>query len=597
MTSVFGNHVPEIPYRPIAELFALYRDRDPAKTAIVDLDSGTAITFGELDRLTTDIAGLLKSRGVVKGSRVLLLSDENLEKLLLWFGIWRLGAVVCPLNVEINEKVLAELAPVVNPSLVLWHKDLDVEALVGDCRAPRIGFGAWSDNGNADPQDELFSRLARVEAEELPERNNAEDIACIFCTSGTTSRPKIVIYDHCAYWLNGLSTLECLGLTEDDRTLEYRSFGWNSAQVLSLMPFLQKGLSLHIAKRFSHSRFFEWIRQYGITFAAGVPTVLNMLLNTPPPDPSLHTPLKGEGRTAEGSSGWGDPLRDPPPHAGEGREGAEALSPPPGPLAQADPRSSRGQALPPSGGGEGDDKEVAKVLPTWRLMSCSTAPLTAQQWRQFEEMYGVKLLQMYGMSEAGWVCGNRTYKNRVGTVGVPALHQEFAIVDAEGRPCPPGVEGEVTAGGPHTAIGYLLDDGTIEPIRPNRVKTGDLAVEDPDGFIRVTGRTKDLIIRGGVNIAPVEIDEVLLKHPGVLEAAAVGVPDKIYGEEVVCYVVAKPGAGLTEAAVKRHCEAFLPLPKMPKQIFIVADLPKSDRAKVLRDRLREDWIARMRASA
>src|SRR5215813_14348034 len=102
MTGVFGDHVPGIPYRPIADLLGHYRDRDPAKTAIVDLDSGSAITFGELDRITTEIACLLKSRGVAKGSRVLLLSDESLEKLLLWFGIWRLGAVVCPLNIEIK---------------------------------------------------------------------------------------------------------------------------------------------------------------------------------------------------------------------------------------------------------------------------------------------------------------------------------------------------------------------------------------------------------------------------------------------------------------------------------------------------------------
>jgi acyl-coenzyme A synthetase/AMP-(fatty) acid ligase len=529
VTSVFGDHAPGIPYLPIAELLALYRDRDPAKTAIVDLESGSAVTFGQLDQVTTDVAALLKSRGVVKGSRVLLLSDENLEKLLLWFGIWRLGAVVCPLNIEINEKVLADLAPVVNPVLVLHHKDLDIDALIGGCRAPRIRFGAWSASGTIDPEDEFFSALWRDNAE-LPERNAPEDIACIFCTSGTTSRPKIVVYDHCAYWLNGLSTLEFLGLTENDRTLEYRSFGWNSAQVLSLMPFLEKGLTMHIAKRFSHSRFFEWIQRYGITFAAGVPTVLNMLLHKPPPYP--------------------------PSRAEEGRVGA-------------------------------------KDLPTLRLMSCSTAPLTAQQWLQFEEMYGVKLLQMYGMSEAGWVCGNRTYKNRIGTVGVPALHQEFAIVDADGKPCPPGTEGEVTAGGPQTAIGYLQDNGTIAPIRPNRIKTGDLAIEDPDGFIRVTGRTKDLIIRGGMNIAPAEVDEVLMKHPGILEAAAVGVPDKIYGEEVVCYAVAKLGVSLTEASVHQHCEAFLPPPKMPKQIFIVSDLPKSDRGKVLRDRLREDWILRM----
>jgi acyl-coenzyme A synthetase/AMP-(fatty) acid ligase len=100
-----------------------------------------------------------------------------------------------------------------------------------------------------------------------------------------------------------------------------------------------------------------------------------------------------------------------------------------------------------------------------------------------------------------------------------------------------------------------------------------------------------------MNIAPVEIDEVLLRHPDILEAAAVGVPDHIYGEEVICYAVAKPGVSLTEDSVRRHCEAFLPRPKMPKQVFIVSDLPKSDRGKVLRDRLREDWTARTKVSA
>ena len=345
----------------------------------------------------------------------------------------------------------------------------------------------------------------------------------MFCTSGTTARPKIVVYDHAAYWLSGLSTLEFLGLTENDRTLEYRSFGWNSAQVLSLMPFLEKGLTMHIAKRFSHSRFFEWIKDYGITFSAGVPTVLNMLLNKP--------------------LGYS-----------------------------------------------------AKDIPTLRLMTCSTAPLTEQQWKQFEEMYGVHLLQLYGMSEAGWVCGNRHYKFRLGTVGVPALHQEFEIVDGEGKACPVGVEGEVTAGGPQTAVGYLRDDGMIEAIRPNRIKTGDLATMDEDGFVRITGRTKDLIIRGGMNIAPLEIDAVLLKHPGVLDGAAIGVPDKIYGEEVACYVVAKE-PGLTEAGIREHCKQYLTPAKTPKQVIFVADLPKNDRGKVLRDKLREDWAARSKVSA
>ena len=119
---------------------------------------------------------------------------------------------------------------------------------------------------------------------------------------------------------------------------------------------------------------------------------------------------------------------------------------------------------------------------------------------------------------------------------------------------------------------------------------------DENGFIRVSGRTKDLIIRGGVNIAPREIDEMLLEHPGVLDAAAVGVPDPIYGEEVVCYVVPRPGSSLSEAAVIAHCRARLPAPKVPKQVMIVSELPKSDRGKVLRDKLKQDWSERMKLS-
>jgi acyl-coenzyme A synthetase/AMP-(fatty) acid ligase len=524
MGDVFGQHRPKIPYQPVAELLARYRQRDPRKLAIVDLDQATSIGYGALEAAVTDIAAELKARGVGKGGRVLLLSDETVEKLLIWLACWRLGAVVAPLNIELNEKLIAELAAVVDPVLALVHEELDGEALLAG--KPFVRFGRYTQNaGDADPRDDFFRTMPRGTApESMPERNAAADIAAIFCTSGTTSRPKLVVYDHCAYWLNGLSSLEALGLNEDDRTLEYRSFGWNSAQVMSLMPFLEIGLTLHIARRFSHSHFFEWIQAHGITFAVGIPTVVNMLLNKP------------LGYTA------------------------------------AD-------------------------VPTLRLMNCSTAPLTREQWGRFEEMYGVKLLQMYGMSEAGWICCNRHYKNRMGTVGVPALHQEFAIVDGEGRACPPNVEGEVTVGGPHCGVGYLADDGAIDLIRGKRIKSGDLAVMDDDGFVRVTGRTKDLIIRGGVNIAPLEIDAVLLKHPAIADAAAVGVPDKIYGEEVVCYVVLRPGASLTEAAVAEHCRAQLPAPKVPKQVLIVAELPKNDRGKVLRDKLKDDWNGRMKLSA
>jgi acyl-CoA synthetase (AMP-forming)/AMP-acid ligase II len=208
-------------------------------------------------------------------------------------------------------------------------------------------------------------------------------------------------------------------------------------------------------------------------------------------------------------------------------------------------------------------------------------------------MYGITLLQLYGMSEAGWICGNTHYKRRMGTVGPPAIHQEFAIVDPDGHPCPPNVEGEVTVGGPQASIGLLQDDATIAPVRGRRFKSGDLATMDEDGFVRITGRTKDLIIRGGMNISPVEVDAVLLAHPALADAASLGVPDPIYGEEVVAFGVLRPGAKCDEASILQDCAAKLPLPKRPKRIFLVSGLPKSDRGKVLRDKLREEWSRRI----
>lgn len=513
-----------LPFQSVRALLRTYNERHPDKTAIVDLDQDQSITFGRLYEEAERIAGFLAGRGLKKGDKVAVLSDESLEKLILWMGIWRFGAVVCPLNVEMNAAHLTEILTNIEPALTLWHVELDGPTLTEGVGGEILRFDSWSPEMESDEgADEFFARLAVHGAASGPDQENeAEEMACIFCTSGTTSKPKSVVYNHLSYWLSGLSTLDMLGLTADDRTLEYRSFGWNSAQILTLLPWLQTGLTMHIAKRFSQSRFFDWIKDNGITFSAGVPTVVNILLNEP------------LGVTAED-------------------------------------------------------------VPTLRLMTCSTAPLSPEQWEKFEAMYGVTLLQLYGMSEAGWICGNRHYRRKMGTVGPPAKHQEFVIVDGDDNACPAGAEGEVSIGGPQACIGTISPEGEYEDLSGTRLKTGDLAVMDEEGFVTVTGRTKDLIIRGGVNIAPLEIDNILLANEKILEGAAVGVPDKIYGEEVVCFVVAKPGESLSEDEVKDHCAPQLPPFKMPKQVFFMDELPKSDRGKVRRDALKEAWTQRQAA--
>ena len=510
-----------IPFESTRAILAKWRDRDPDKTAIVDLDQDErSITWGRLAIEADRIAQFLKDKGVKPGDKVALLSDEVIEKLIIWMGIWRYGAAVCPLNVEMNETHLVEILEGIEPVLTFWHEDLNGPSITAGLKTPAIRFGDWSDGIAGDTaSDDFFPLLASYSegaGAGIGSENAAGDLACIFCTSGTTSKPKSVVYNHMSYWLSGLSTLDMLGLSADDRTLEYRSFGWNSAQILTLMPWMQVGLTMHMAKRFSRSRFFGWIRKHGITFSAGVPTVVNMLLNEPPP-------------------------------------------------------------------------EAERDVPSLRLMTCSTAPLSPEQWENFEELYGVTLLQLYGMSEAGWICGNRHYRRRMGTVGPPAKHQEFAIVDGDGQTCAPGIEGDISIGGPQACLGTISSDGAFETLAGTRIKTGDLGVMDADGFVTVTGRTKDLIIRGGVNIAPLEIDNLLLRHPKIREAAAVGVPDRIYGEEVIAYVAVKSGESLSEADVKSWCADELPAFKAPKRILFMDDLPKSDRGKVRRDDLREMW--------
>ena len=231
-----------------------------------------------------------------------------------------------------------------------------------------------------------------------------------------------------------------------------------------------------------------------------------------------------------------------------------------------------------------------KDLPHLRFLTSSSAPLLDEQWRRFEEMYGITLAQSCGSSEGGNTAAHRGADRKIGTIGPAQKYQDIRIVDNDGKRLPQSETGEIIiGGGKQQAFGYLMLDGTIERLPEDGHHSGDLGYFDKDGHLHITGRLKELIIRGGVNIAPIEIDNVLLAHPALSQAAAIGVPDAIYGEEVVCYVVAKPGQTADKVNILTHCGKSLPEFKTPKHIYVIDDLPKSDRGKILRDKIRELW--------
>jgi long-chain acyl-CoA synthetase len=231
-------------------------------------------------------------------------------------------------------------------------------------------------------------------------------------------------------------------------------------------------------------------------------------------------------------------------------------------------------------------------LPSLRFITSSSAPLTIEEWRRFEERFGIPIAQGYGSSESGWIAAIPGEQRRLGTVGRPFDYHDLAIVDAAGRRLPRGEIGEVEIGGfaAHD-YRYLGDDGSVHINGHNRHRTGDLGMLDADGFLRLTGREKDLIIRGGVNISPLEIDSILMQRPELVEVATVGVPHAIYGEEVVSYVVGRPGTAIDVAELLHYCGTALPAFKAPKEIVVSTALPKTERGKLDRRALAERWKA------
>jgi acyl-CoA synthetase (AMP-forming)/AMP-acid ligase II len=230
-------------------------------------------------------------------------------------------------------------------------------------------------------------------------------------------------------------------------------------------------------------------------------------------------------------------------------------------------------------------------LPRLRFMTSSSAPLLLEDWKRFEQKFGIPVAQGCGASEVSWIAAVAGEERRLGRVGRPFRYHDLAIVDADGRCLPESEIGYVELGGlgDHHPYRYLGEDGDVKIHSRGRFRTGDLGSLDADGFLTLTGREKELIIRGGAKISPLEIDSYLMQCADVIEAATVGVPDAVYGEEVVSYVVARPGAELDAGALLAHCAKVLPAFKAPKRIVLSSSLPKTDRGKLDRKALTERW--------
>lgn len=224
-----------------------------------------------------------------------------------------------------------------------------------------------------------------------------------------------------------------------------------------------------------------------------------------------------------------------------------------------------------------------------RFGVCGAAPVSKELLTATQDRFGFGLVEGYGLTEGSCAsCVNPVDGVRkLGTVGPSLPGQDVAIMSPDGELLGPGERGEVVIKGPNVMLGYLnRPEETAQTLRGGWLHTGDVGILDEDGYLRIVDRIKDMIIRGGENIYPKEIESVLHTHDGVLEAAVVGQPDPVYGEIVLAYVVAYPDAHLTVEELQETCRARLTKVKVPAEIRLVEELPKNAVGKIDKPTLR-----------
>jgi long-chain acyl-CoA synthetase len=216
----------------------------------------------------------------------------------------------------------------------------------------------------------------------------------------------------------------------------------------------------------------------------------------------------------------------------------------------------------------------------------------AERWKQ---VTGYRLYQGYGLTETSPTVTSTPVNGleKTGSIGIPYASTYVRIVDDEGNAVPVGERGELIVKGPQVMRGYWQQpDATLQVLQDGWLRTGDIARMDQDGFFYIVDRKKDMVLVSGFNVYSAEVEDAIVKHPGVLEAGVIGVPDDATGEAVRAYVVKKDPA-LTEAALREHCAKYLTHYKIPKQIVFRSDLPKTPVGKVLRKDLRAEALREM----
>ena len=503
--------------------------RWPARTALL-VEEGRqderAVSYAELLARVLRAAALLRSRGIRKGDRVALLQRNGLGFVAAYFGLARLGAAAVPINFMIQKP----------EELRYMLQDCGAKALLTQRAFLREALRAkegleglstvWVMDGGA-AGGEDFWRAAKACAPYDGAGEALEgDTAAVLYTSGTTGKPKGIMLTHANLISNSDAAI--------------RSFQVSQSDVFPcLLPMFHT---------------FAWTACVLVPLRLGARIIV--VSSITPPKPWLSRMARHRAT-----------------------------------IFVAVPQLYALLAKQASG--------LKRLLLRWwffrgvRFCVSGAGPLPARVAADFERKLGLRILEGYGLTETSPVVSvNPPQRPRPGSVGPPIEGVRLRIVDDAGRVLPAGQEGEICVAGPAVMKGYFGRPGETREVlsEDGWLKTGDIGLLDAEGYLYVRDRKKDMIIVKGLKVFPAQVEEEILSHPDVGEAAVVGVPDEAGDEIVKAYVVLKPGASADKAALMRHCRRRLDAYKRPRDLEIVAELPKNSLQKVLKRLLREQAI-------
>ena len=481
----------------------------PGKVFLSSQADGRQFTYEEFALAVQRTATLLAEHGVKKGDAVSLLMPNSVEYVIAYFACWHLGAVAGPINSLLKSQ---EIAYVINNSEA---KALLVDsALVSFVEPVRDELTPLSTVILYDNETEATKEIKGSVASDPNISTDHE--AIIIYTSGTTGKPKGCLLTHGNIIANARQISEWLGFGPTDHLLTIMPLFHMNAVSVTTMSALYAGGSSVVSPKFSASRFWQIISDYGITSFGSVATMLSMLLATYPD-------------------------------------------------------------------GVPEGLETAQL----RFAMCGSAPVPAETIKRFEETFNCLVIEGYGLSES--TCRSTfnppDQRRRAGSCGLP-IGNEMRVVDDDGNDVVEGELGEIVLRGENILKGYYKNpEATAHAFRNGWFHTGDIGYRDAEGFYFIVDRKSDMIIRGGENIYPREIDEVLYQHPAVSAAAVVGVPDQLYGEEVTGFVVLREGSEVSAEEMIEFCKSRLADYKCPKSIHFVKDIPKGPTGKLLKREL------------